>query len=486
MADRSVPPPPPQLDRAIHANLEGSAGRSAAGQFAGRAADHAGGSRGRLDPKLAELIERRIVAVRKRPRSAEARRALGHAYHANDLLVLAIECYMQAMELGGHCAETWYLIALAHEGLGDTGGAAVAAERAVRLDAGLTTAQWRLGHWLIDLGRTDEAIEHLERVVKLNPHESAAWYALAEAHLQRRPPQAQRAIDIVTSQGVLAGPNRLAAHQLLAAAYRQLGRIDEAAQALARAGSARPVWNDPIFDSIRQLRTGHAAAQSAAEQHLQQGRYDQALPILHELRRSFPDDRRTLNMIGAAHLAMGRYDQAIEAFGESVTRNPDHYHSRLNYAAAIVQASRYSPRDMNVALRHVDAAAALRPEAATAHELRGTILQQLTRHAEAVESFKKAFELDARRSDALMQAGLLEFQLGRIGDASNAFATLLRHDPDNVSATLALASTLIELGRVEEATAVIDRAARLEPPGSERIAALRQLLQRFEVRDVPR
>ena len=102
-------------------------------------------------------------------------------------------------------------------------------------------------------------------------------------------------------------PSDPAVHEGLGDAYLAAGRLEEAAQAYGRAVS---------------LTGGSPAlAGKQARVLVWSGRHDEALPLLLETRRAYPEDRETALLLAQVHLARGEHGQA-SVLADGLVRNP--------------------------------------------------------------------------------------------------------------------------------------------------------------------
>ncbi len=115
---------------------------------------------------------------------------------------------------------------------GDPVGAEAELRRAIRVDPFYLKAKYDLAHVLMAAGRSDEAQQEIDAMLRLNPDNAHLRGILAEIHLGRR--EYVRALDeawnAVRSDGLYGE-----GFALIGSAYRRLGRLDAATAAYARA-----------------------------------------------------------------------------------------------------------------------------------------------------------------------------------------------------------------------------------------------------------
>ncbi len=423
------------------------------------------------DPMVVERVELALAEVRGAPANAAGWAELAMTLHAHDWSDGAIRCYQQALQLDGDRPRWWHDLARAKAELGDLEGALAASERASRLAATYAPAFWQRGLWLLDLGRLEAAGSAFREALRIVPADPAATAGLARVLLLEN--RSQAAADLL--EGYLAGrPRDGHARQLLGAAYRSLGRIDEARQQLARGAGARAPVPDPWYQEVRRLRTGRGNILRDATELLQQGRPAEAIPPLEELLRRQPADPLVLNKLGEAYLIMGRGDRALEVFEAARELAPDDFATYLHLA----QADGLLGRDQR-ALAHAARALALNPSHWPSHYEHGKILHRLGRLEEAVTAYETALRHGAHEHfQALALLAECQYRLARWPAAAASFERLVERFPHVATGFAGLAAVWSELGRLEEARQALERARELDPraPNLRPIATrLRQL-----------
>src|SRR5439155_23956179 len=94
-----------------------------------------------------------------------------------------------------------------------------------------------------------------------------------------------------------------AAHLFLAEIYQRRGD-PAAAEEARRQGAALPddpTWPDPFVEEVAQLRTGKQAALERADKRLRQGRIAEAVTLLQDTVRDYPNSDWAWYLLGKAH-----------------------------------------------------------------------------------------------------------------------------------------------------------------------------------------
>jgi adenylate cyclase len=148
----------------------------------------------------------------------------------------------RAVALDGADAEARSLLATALRRRGDHEGGLDEAERALRISPNLAGAHYAKGASLISAGRLNEGVAAVERSIRLDPRRSAVRFnqiALALYYTG----EYEAAVD-AANRAIRSSPNYPNPYRWLAAALGQLGRIDEAGQALEKAITIAPAAFD--------------------------------------------------------------------------------------------------------------------------------------------------------------------------------------------------------------------------------------------------
>lgn len=428
-----------------------------------------------LDADLIDLIAQARAEVRAQSHDPAAWARLGMVYEANGWVGLASTCYAESVARRDTEARSWYRLAVVRARLGNVEGALAAGLRASVLDPQYAPAHWRLGLWRLDRGELDAAERAFRRVLEIHPTDPAGSTGLARVDLARQKPE--RAAG--TLERLLAArPGDRYALQLLGAAYRQMGRHDEAAVALAVGVDSEPGWRDPWSDEVAQYRRGYATLLKGAVERFQNGRFDEAIAIYEKLREGH-DNPSLAAQLGAAYVAAGRVDAALSLLEPLVRTSVEHVDAHVVLASAYLHK-----RNTKLALAHADRALALKPTHARGHEVRGMILWRAERHDAALTEFDEAHRADPRNTKLLVWMGMVHGDRSDYREALARFEQAAMKSPTLIEAWLGMARAHLELGSVEPAAAALARAARIDAAHPQVRAGFARLDERS--RDRPR
>ncbi len=210
---------------------------------------------GRLDEGIATLRK----AIELNPKHAEAHYNLGYALQLQGKPTAALESFRQALELDPAYLEACINVGTLLRNQGKFSEAFGCFERAIAINPKSPIPLSNLGCVLADLGRYDEAIAACKQAIELDPTQAQAYYNLGSIYAS------QGSEDAIASfrKAIEVDPNYAEAHCNLAQALRNQGDLEEALAEYQRGhelGSARPIWNYPSADWIRETEAEIAKA----------------------------------------------------------------------------------------------------------------------------------------------------------------------------------------------------------------------------------
>ena len=138
----------------------------------------------------------------------------------------------------------------------------------------------------------------------------------------------------------------------------------------------------------------------------QQGKYDEAITLLHKAVRADPSDLTALGHYAGALMAAQRFDDALAAYDRVLARDPRNFEGLYNRGVILSQKSA-----LEEALASLDQAAQLQPGMAAVHYNRGSVLQGLGRNNEALAAYDQALALDPDYAPALTNRTLVALNL---------------------------------------------------------------------------
>ncbi len=289
----------------------------------------------------------------------------------------------------------------------------------------------------------------------LAPRDPAGAVGLARVHLAQGKPGDAAA----TLEAVIAGaPTLRYAYQVLATAYRALGREREAAEAAAAGASGEPLWVDPWLDEVGAFRRGFAATLKEATALSVEGRYAEAIILLERLRTERPGDRELLTYLGGIYATAGRSDEAKRILDEVLRATPDDFDATMHLATAYLFAGTYDDAD-----RLAARAATLRADDGAAVRLRGVVAWRRGHLDDAERWLAQAAAANPQDAKVLAWIGSIQMTRKRVPQALAAYRAALTRDPLLGEALVGGATAALAAGNRDEAGRWLARARRVAP-----------------------
>lgn len=160
---------------------------------------------------------------------------------------------------------------------------------------------------------------------------------------------------------------------------------------------------------------------------------------------------------------------AVRKFERAVALDPDYAiaHAELAMALNFAGGSRYQllPRDEAHAraVKHANRAIALDPDLAEAHAALGRLAWRNAAFDDALVSFARALQFNPNYPDVHSWMALLSARVGRYKEILPHQERALRLDPVSVVAMNNYTHSLIELGRLDEATRELQKIQTISP-----------------------
>lgn len=433
---------------------------------------------------IAQVLET-ADEVQARPEDASLWMQLGETYQVNNINVRAVTCYDNVIRLEPKNARAHHLRAIAQANLGRNEAALADFDRAMALDPYVPT-RWRKGYVYLDLNEAQKALAIFVTILRQHPKDYAAALGAARAYLAlERTEEAVLALESLLGR---EARNDGYLYLLLSSAYRQLGRTEEAENALNFSAKGRPLLTDPWLDMISLRQPGFYQDLQRSYQLLRDGKADEGLSILLELQKQAPKNATILGNIGSAYLAKGDPDTCIDYNQQALAITPKWVYGYVNlskaYYAKHEAATDPEERAAHLASSRDYAAQALEisPSNPDAIAVDASFYSLDGKTDEAIRRFKDAFEavdsVDRRNSVGwLFRAGQLESNAGKWEDSIQTLSQVLRLDERNGEAHFRLAMAYGILGDAQKALDAYTLARQHADPKNEQ---LMRDLQRFE------
>jgi tetratricopeptide (TPR) repeat protein len=190
-----------------------------------------------------------------------------------------------------------------------------------------------------------------------------------------------------------------------------------------------------------------------------------------------PLDERSRFTLVMAYVALGHRDWARPELAKLVAAAP----TSALYAYWVGRLD-YDEQHYATAIESLRRAVEIDPRLAKAHDSLGLCYEALGRFDEAARSWEEAIRLESAEATRspwpALNLGLMMTRLNRLDAAEARFRESLAGDPRFALARYHLGLTLEKTGRVAEAVAELEEAARLDPAAPEAPYALSRVYRR--------
>src|SRR5689334_4111530 len=254
------------------------------------------------------------------------------------------------------------------------------------------------------------------------------------------------------------------------------------------------------FSGNADLKLRRLAGIALVQCDLTQNRVAEALPVVEQLRKAYPDDADVLYETAKVHMKAwndtifqmhqktpgsyrvnqlsgeifetnGRYAEAAAEYRNAIRKNPSALNLHFRLGRALLLQS-HDPANLREARKEFEAELALNPSDAVAEYQVGQILNAEQNPAAAAPHFEKAAALDPTFGEALVALAKTK----KAADAIPLLERAVRLQPSNEAAHYSLMMAYRNAGRMEDAQrekAIFDKLNR--PPEGEFTDFLKRL-----------
>jgi len=227
-------------------------------------------------------------------------------------------------------------------------------------------------------------------------------------------------------------------------ALRHLGRPEESLAAYDRAIALDPL-NAPAFEN-KALLYAHAQ------------RNQEALACVERSIALDPTKADPHVIRGVLLGRLGRAQEEIDAYRAAIDIDPRNVEAWFNQANALSRINRV------LAIQCVDNALSCDPAYVAGWDLKGTLLSELGRGAEAVACHQEAVKLNPRDGRLRYNLGNSWSSIERLEEARESYEAATRLSPEMPITWYNLALATFRLGRVAESLPLFERFLSLDPP----------------------
>ena len=324
---------------------------------------------------------------------------------------------------------------------GDLDAAAAAFARAAEAGETWAVPHKNLARVYATLERGDAAITSFRNALALDPQDTDSMRDLAALLIDAD--QFVEARELLDARHAFA-PDDAETEFQLGNLWRSQGHLEEALDHLQRARDLLP--------EAPELHTNLGVV-------LQQlGRLDEATAAHRQAIALDPTFERALTNLGHCLITSGDYSEAVATFERVVTMLPRSGRVAQNLAHAFRHAQRYDE-----AIRWFDTAIELDPALIGAHNGLGNCYREISKYERAARAYNQASSLDPRNAEILYNLAIPHVDMGALDEALAVADRAIEQQPDAGWTHLARGKALDSHARYEEARAAYERGVELDP-----------------------
>lgn len=377
-------------------------------------------------PEAAARLE---SVLDEQPQEPRALRLLGTMHHVAGRHEAAAALLERSAAAAPDEPDTCINLGSVYLALGRTDDAIRSFEQALALQPGALEATFNLAVALQRAGRNDEAERHYRDITAAAPDYVDAWINLAALLLARGDYQE---CETTAAAGLEHDAQSFRLHALRGRALRDLGRYDEGARHVAEARRLAPddahvaleeahmlAAAGRLTDAAEAYRGVFSRAPDLAAGHLEFAqvlsdldRHEEAIEALEALARRSPGDARAWSMLGRMRQERGDAEGSLEAHTRAVSAAPQVGAAHAGMAAALIALGRDEDAD-----RELQRAIELDPRSAHAHVARSQLAMRRGAYDAALEVCDRYLAVMPAERSMLAVRGMLLQQLDRAAEA---------------------------------------------------------------------
>ena len=325
------------------------------------------------------------------------------------------------------------------------------------------------------IGKHSEALEYLEKAIKIDGDFIQAHYDIGECHLWLK--QFQKAIESYRYV-ISINPNFSEVYNHLGHCYGELGDDEKAIEAYENAirlnqddsfSNSRlcNIYSD-LGDYEKALKVATRAVKidpkeavyyyNLGEVYGQLERREEAIKAYKQAITIDPAYAMAHNNLGWVYIEIGSYEKAEKCFNKAIEMAPDFAIARNNLCIAYEHFNRHKE-----IIQICEETILLKPDDVDAYRNLGNSYIKLGRNKKAVEACKMAIQLDPNHFNTYGNLAFAYSNLGLFEDAIKIARKAISLDSNNVFVYINLANACCALGFYEEAAEASKRAIELDP-----------------------
>ena len=334
------------------------------------------------------IVKARDEAVAK-PKSAQAAGNLGMVLEAHTLYQPAALAYQRAVRLDPKDFAWRYYLALCLEKNGQLDEALAAVSEGLRIRPEYAPAILERADLLLKLGRFSESAATLQPFLDKNPSSPLALYMLGRVKFAQ---QDFSAADDLYRRATQAWPTFGSAWFGLGETSKRLGRNGETEKDYQLAETHKdqyPPTGDELYSQMMKLATGIENRLMKAKKLMNQREFDRSSQIYKDVLKQYPDNLDCLvNLLYIAQYPNQATPEEVEdLYQRARAASPQLAEVYMYHGTALAAEGKYDP-----AVAELEKAIQLKPNNAETHAWLADVRERQHRLAEAIDQYRIAIE----------------------------------------------------------------------------------------------
>tara|TARA_B100001057_G_scaffold86673_1_gene82604 strand:+ start:216 stop:2189 length:1974 start_codon:yes stop_codon:yes gene_type:complete len=238
-------------------------------------------------------------------------------------------------------------------------------------------------------------------------------------------------------------PKAVNLYNIIGAANKGLGKLDEAMEAYDKALSIKPDYAEVLYN------VGIALEEN--------GKLDEAIEAYNKALASKPDFAEAYNNIGNALNEQGKPDEAIEAYNKALASKPDFAEAYNNVGNALNEQGK-----LEEAIQALTKALDIQPDFAEAYNNMGNALNEQGKLVEAIQALTKALSIKPDYAEAYYNMGVVIKEQGKLDEAIKAYSKAISLKPNYAEAYNNMGNAFLGQGNLEQAIDAYKKAISIK------------------------
>jgi tetratricopeptide (TPR) repeat protein len=202
------------------------------------------------------------------------------------------------------------------------------------------------------------------------------------------------------------------------------------------------------------------------------GKLAEAELVLDRAEKFAPSDSVILTLDAKVKGRLGQYSSAVDLLKRAIGLTPGSAQAHIDLAIALADSG-----DLDGALAETATAISISPDTETAHLNRARILSDMKRDQEAGDEFVLAARLSPSNPNCYYYWSLAEQAQGNFTKEAELLRKVVKLEPRNVKAHIALANDLLDQNQTDEAVAELRIALAIDPISAQALYKLSHALR---------